>query len=302
MNAVEPPLNVTQLNERLTRVASELGLPVARARVMLCTMIVSQMLPDAAVVKGGMGVKFRFGEIGTRATSDLDVSTRERGEEFEAKFRELLTQGWGSVPASKGQLRKDPNAPSRRAFTGSLRALATHDPGLSRPEYVMHPYRVTLAFLGTAWAGLDVEVSDPEVDADAHHEHGFDEQLVDFGARFGFGELQPVTLVDLEYQMAQKIHAVTDPNYDRAHDLVDLQLLCAAKPDLSKLRDLCERTFRWRSEQDWPPLPLIERQNWEQAYRDARAETLVEGQTPVLEDVLQARVWLEKLLNEVLGH
>ena len=55
MSEVTPPLNVTQLNARLAQVASELGIPVARARVMLCTLIVSQMLPDAVAVKGGMG-------------------------------------------------------------------------------------------------------------------------------------------------------------------------------------------------------------------------------------------------------
>lgn len=60
---------------------------------------------------------------------------------------------------------------------------------------------------------------------------------------FGFGELEPVDLIDLEYQIAQKIHAVTDPAYARAHDLVDLQLLWNATPDLSILHRLCMRTF-----------------------------------------------------------
>ncbi len=69
VSEVTPPLNVTQLNDRLAQVAAELGIPIARARVMLCTLIVSQMLPDAVAVKGGMGVKLRFGERGTRATS-----------------------------------------------------------------------------------------------------------------------------------------------------------------------------------------------------------------------------------------
>ena len=89
MNGMIPPLNVTQLNARLAQVAAELGIPVARARVMLCTLIVSQMLPDAVAVKGGMGLKLRFGERGTRATSDLDVSARLRGEEFEQVFGAL---------------------------------------------------------------------------------------------------------------------------------------------------------------------------------------------------------------------
>ena len=299
MSEVTPPLNVTQLNDRLAHVAAELVIPVARARVMLCTLIVSQMLPDAVAVKGGMGVKMRFGERGTRATSDLDVSTRVRGEEFERAFRARLAEGWGTVPPSKGTQRRDPDAPDRIAFTAALRAVKLHNPGLARPEYVMHPYRVSIAFLGSAWGGLDVEVSDPEIDPHAHARRAVDTELVRFGARFGFAELQPVELVDLEYQIAQKLHAVTDPAYVRAHDLVDLQLLWSADPDLPTLRHLCMRTFKWRRQQAWPPLPLRPMDGWGTAYADARAETQVGGETPVLPDIAASRQWLGRIIEMI---
>ncbi|GAA1000947.1 hypothetical protein GCM10009563_29320 [Subtercola frigoramans] len=60
-----------------------------------------------------------------------------------------------------------------------------HDPGLTRPDYVMHPYRVSIEFLGQAWGALDGEVSDPEIDAHAHTRKGIDRELVQFGAHFG---------------------------------------------------------------------------------------------------------------------
>lgn len=299
MSDVTPPLNVTQLNDRLAQVAGELGIPVARARVMLCTLIVSQMLPDAVAIKGGMGVKLRLGERGTRATSDLDVSTRVRGEQFERAFRARLAEGWGTVPPSKGEHRRNTAAPDRVAFTATVRAARLHDPGLTRPEYLMHPYRVSIAFLGIPWGALDVEVSDPEIDAHAHTRKEIDSDLVQFGAYFGFGELQPVELVDLEYQIAQKIHAVTDPAYARAHDLVDLQLLWNATPDLSSLHRLCMRTFDWRRQQSWPPLPVRPMDDWALAYTDARKETEVGGQTPVLPDVAAARDWLARVIEAV---
>lgn len=299
MSEVTPPLNVTQLNARLAQVAFELGIPVARVRVMLCTLIVSQMLPDAVAVKGGMGVKLRFGERGTRATSDLDVSTRVRGEEFEQAFRARLAEGWGTVPASKGELRRNPDAPERVAFTATVRAVKLHDPGLARPEYVMHPYRVSIAFLGNAWGALDVEVSDPEIDPHSLKRKEIDGELVRFGAYFGFGGLHPVELVDLEYQIAQKLHAVTDPAYERAHDLVDLQLLWSAGPVLLVLEGLCVRTFDWRRQQAWPPLPLRPMDGWELAYADARAETEVGGATPVLPDITAAREWLTQVIKVI---
>lgn len=111
---VTPPLNVTQLNARLAQVAAELGIPVARARVMLCTLIVSQMLPGAVAVKGGMGVKLRFGERGTRATSDLDVSTRVRGEEFEQAFRARLAGGVGNSAGVEGRAAPQPGCARTR--------------------------------------------------------------------------------------------------------------------------------------------------------------------------------------------
>ncbi|SNS50534.1 Nucleotidyl transferase AbiEii toxin, Type IV TA system [Micrococcales bacterium KH10] len=257
------------------------------------------MLPDSVAIKGGMGVKLRFGERGTRATSDLDVSTRVRGDAFEQAFRDRLAEGWGTVPASKGELRRNPDAPERVAFTATVRSAKTHDPGLARPDYVMHPYRVSIAFLGTAWGALDVEVSDPEIDPYAHVRKEIDAELVEFGAYFGFGELYPVELVALEYQIAQKLHAVTDPTYVRAHDLVDLQLLWNAGPDLPILQHLCVRTFDWRQQQPWPPLPLRPMDGWELAYADARADTEIDGQTTVLSDVTAAREWLRQVINEV---
>ncbi|WP_440709996.1 nucleotidyl transferase AbiEii/AbiGii toxin family protein [Herbiconiux sp. YIM B11900] len=301
MNEVTPPLNVTQLNDRLTQVAAEWGIPVARARMMLCTLIVSQMLPDAVAIKGGMGVKLRLGERGTRATSDLDVSTRVRGEEFEQSFRARLAEGWGMVPASKGELRRNPDSPDRVAFTANVRAVKPHDPGLARPAYVMHPYRVSISFLGSAWGALDVEVSDPEVDPYPHTRMEVDGGLAQFGTFFGFGELRPVDLVELEYQIAQKIHAVTDPAYVRAHDLVDLQLLWNAGPDLPSLNNLCVRTFEWRRQQAWPPLPVRYMDGWELAYSDARAETEVDGRILVLPDVAIARDWLSQIIRAILS-
>lgn len=245
MNTATPPLNFAQLNTPVEEAARDLGVPVARVRRMLCTLIVSQMLPDAVAIKGGMGVKLRMGESGTRATADLDVSTLRRGEEFEEAFRVSLAPGWGTVPATKGARKQDPDAPGRVAFTADLKSRPLHDPGLAQPQYVMRPYRVTLSFLGREWGGLDLEVSDPEIEPHAHTRRQIDGELIELSSRFGFGALQPVELIDLEYQIAQKIHALTDPDYSRAHDLVDLQLLWAAEPELDSVREFCVRTFNF---------------------------------------------------------
>ena len=299
MKSDVPPLNIAQLNQRLNEISGDLGIPVARIRRMLCTLVVSQMLPDAVVIKGGMGVKLRMGESGTRATADLDVSTEYRGEQFEEAFESALRAGWGIVPAAKGVLRRDPHAPDRVAFTAELKRRPVHDPGLGRPQYVMRPYRVSLFFLGKPWAGLDVEVSDSEIEPAAHAPARVDDELAELNDSFGFGVLRPVEMISLEYQIAQKLHAVTDPAYGRAHDLVDLQLLWSVGVQLSALRELCVRTFRFRREQEWPPLPLRAMDSWKLAYEQAREETSIGGESLVLPDVDAAREWLHRIIHSI---
>ena len=288
MKSEAPPLIIAQLNQLLNELSGDLGIPVARVRRMLCTLVVSQMLPDAVVVNGGTGVKLRMGESRTRATADLDVSTEYRGEQFEEAFELALRAGWGVVPAAKGVVRRDPDAPDRVAFTAELKRRPVHDPGSDRPQYVMHPYRVSLFFVGKPWAGIDVEVSDSEIDPAAHAPARVDDELADLNDSFGFGELRPIELVALEYQIAQKLHAVTDVVYDRAHDLVDLQLLWSVGVQLSELRELCVQTFGFRHAQEWPPLPLRAMDSWELAYEEARGETAVDGETLVLPDICGA--------------
>lgn len=52
MNTATPPLNFAQLNTPVEEAARDLGVPVARVRRMLCTLIVSQMLPRARLGHG----------------------------------------------------------------------------------------------------------------------------------------------------------------------------------------------------------------------------------------------------------
>lgn len=68
-----------------------------------------------------------------------------------------------------------------------------------------------------------------------------------------------VPCMTLPWQIAQKIHACTDPveeprTNDRAHDLVDLHLLEALMGDepLSETRSACAAVFATRGKHEWP--------------------------------------------------
>lgn len=144
----------------------------------------------------------------------------------------------------------------------------------------MQPYRVSLSFLGRGWTGVKLEVSHDEIGGISYTDHDTEpaEQITAVAAALGFGELRPVPLISLELQIAQKIHAATEPGSDRAHDLLDLQLLwhagtaAGAALDLRLLATLCESTFAFRQRHSWPPIDFAMSSLLEDAYRRALAE------------------------------
>jgi hypothetical protein len=291
-----------------------LDIPVKRALVLISSVVVAQMLPDGAVVKGGIGVKLRLGEVGTRATRDIDVVARDRAN-FLTDLNQRLERGWGTVPASRGALKKDPDAPPRLAFSGVARSGKQSRPAGVSIQYLMEPYFVTLHFMGKPWIKVPVEVGHDEIGGldRVDYPTGLALQIEAVGKVLGFGALAPVPLISLEQQIAQKIHAATSPNSERAHDLVDLQLLWniatvgGQEPDLPVLADMCRRTFSYRAGHDWPPHPAMPaaleeaygaaRQDAQPAMRDEEASSVV-----LAESLAEACAWLNEQINLINRH
>lgn len=308
-----PPLNIVQLEERIAAIADALDVPTDRARVYVCSVIVAQMLPAGTVVKGGIGVKLRLGEVGTRATKDVDVVAQER-DTFLADLAERLDVGWGRVPSSKGALKRDPDAPPRLAFSGKARADRQPQPGGVPQAYLMEPYKVTLHFMGSPWRKVPLEVAHDEIGGLEYADYDSDvpDQLAAIGRALGCGALEPVPLISLEQQLAQKIHAASAPDSDRAHDLVDIQLLWRAGTadgqglDLPLLADLCRRTFAYRNTHAWPPaasMPDLLQPAYERAREEADSGIDPESGAPVLEPTLtRATAWLELRIAEIEEH
>lgn len=289
---------VRELNFAVTDVARKLELPEARVRTTLIGVVTAQMLPASVALKGGLAIKMKLGEIGTRATSDLDGVFMQDSEMTLQKLRDLFELGWGSVPPSKKQRRQNPQAPDRVAFTGTVTEKAQHDPGVRRPEYLMHPVKVTLNFLGKPWGTIDLELAHPEVHNTLESPTQLDEDLIEVFEDFGFGKLTTVSFVAVELQIAQKIHALTHPASDRSHDLVDLQLLWTEEVSMKAVKRACEKTFRYRNEHQWPPLPLRSMHADRARYNEAVAEVRVGSEhTAVLAELNEARDWLANKLR-----
>lgn len=294
---------VADLDQAIKDVAATFDIPVARVRTTFIGVVTSQMLPNSVELKGGLAIKMRLGELGTRATSDLDAVYTSDYKKTIEEIKYLCKIGWGQVPPSKRQLWANPGAPNRVAFTGAIKEKPQHDPGVDRPEYLMRPLRVSLQFLGKQWGAIDLELAHPEVMANSGTQAPIDTELKMQFESFGFGKITSVRFLSVELQIAQKVHALTHPNSDRAHDLVDLQKLWTAEVDTSILLEACESTFRYRRDHSWPPLPLRPMTADRERYLQAVQEVSTNGQDPdVRPDLDDAREWLENRINTLLNH
>lgn len=109
----------------------------------------------------------------------------------------------------------------------------------------------------------------------------------------GFPPPRPVKLMTLEYQLAQKIHAVSEPGNDRARDLVDIQIILKnSSVDMAKTRRLCERIFAYRKKHQWPPV-ITPGVGWNSMYLEAK------GDLPVLPTVDEAVAWANDLIAKI---
>ncbi len=99
-------------------------------------------------------------------------------------------------------------------------------------------------------------------------------------------------------QIAQKLHAVTAPDVDgfsneRAHDLVDLQILAGELVDAPVNRATCAALFAARSAHAWPPRVVV-RPGWDTRYL-AEAGGL-SGLAPSVDD---AAAWANRLIAQI---
>jgi hypothetical protein len=271
----EPPANQRALAARLRNLAGALGIAEPRLRRTVAHTIVGQLLP-AGVVKGGASIRLRTSELDARLTRDLDFSYRPgvATEDFEDELADNLERGWHHV-------------------TGRLVTKRKAQPDGVPTGYVMQPYEIKLNFHGDAWTTVVFEVGHPEIDSTDTPEHRLAEDITRIFADIGLPAPEPIAVMAAAHQAAQKIHACTGPTASqRAHDLVDLQLLDRAdRLEPAEVADAGARLFAYRRQQPWPPTVVVH-DTWHDLYAAATNE-LATGVLP-LDD---AATWLNDLIR-----
>ena len=273
MNA---PNSCTNLKKAIERLAAGKGDAVRLGRA-LADVVLGQMLPDG-VVKGGSALLFRYGGAATRYTRDVDTARTAGEERHFADLEERLAAGWCG-------------------FTGRLVAIEPAAPRGVPPAYVMKPFAVKLSYRGKAWMTVRVEVGHNEIgDADVA-EKELAPDLAEAFEALGFPRPAGIPLMRLPVQIAQKLHAVSQPGSLRAHDLVDLQLVLARSAvDLAETASVCRRLFSYRKRHAWPPR-IEAGPGWDALYAAALAD--VTDRRGVLPTVEEAVAWANALVAKI---
>lgn len=217
-----------------------------RRRTLLANAIVASLMPNGAV-KGGTAIKIRFGDDSTRASTDLDAARSSGLDEFVRLFEDALIRGWCG-------------------FHGRVVSLPPAQPRNVPQGYVMQPFDVKLSYLGSSWCTVSLELGFNEIgDADKPDLIEPVDANVILNC-LGFPSLDPIPVMPLHYQVAQKLHAVSEAGSKRAHDLIDLQVIVGSGSiDYEITRKTCERLFAYRGLQSWPPL-IVEGDDWDELY------------------------------------
>lgn len=251
------PRHLAALRTRLANVSRDSTVPQQRLEVLIASVVATQFVSDA-VVKGGIALKLRGGDRATRFTTDVDVARPASVsiDEFMNSLRLRSKDGWGGFTA--------------RVIEGR-RARA---PKAVPAAYVMRPYELKLAYRGRSFKTVTFEVGHDEISSMASPpEWRMSPDIADLFQRLGLPEPDEVRVLPAPCQIAQKLHACTDVpadgTNDRAHDLVDILLLCELdQPEVGDIGSVSRRVFASRRAHSWPPV-VIAHSGWAERYADA---------------------------------
>ncbi|WP_258927385.1 nucleotidyl transferase AbiEii/AbiGii toxin family protein [Bifidobacterium breve] len=216
------PKSSAKLQQRIQRAMD--GLPPVRQKILhqnIHNTILLQFLEGLGVAKGGGALSLRMPLPKGRVSRDFDTSMKTGAEEFERELSSRLQQGW-------------------EGFTGDLiddSDKRDKDGGMSMG---MRPYTVRLRYLGKPFCTLQLEAT-PDISGFNSHAKTMEPDVaaLDVLEKLGFNPVASETL-DPRDQLADKIHAITDPEKNRGRDLSDIRLLIEELTPVD-LKDLRER-------------------------------------------------------------
>jgi Nucleotidyl transferase AbiEii toxin, Type IV TA system len=218
------------------------------------------------LIKGGVSIELRLGLL-ARTTRDVDAVFRGSSDELADALDEAFEQPYSNFSfRRKGEIERIRDTNSRRLA-------------------------VQVSFGNRDWQTLQLEIGPPEAD---------EAELVPVAIGiedFKLSGPRRVACLSLRYQVAQKLHAVTEQPDGRENqrfwDLMDLILLRTLLENLTPVRDACVAVFTARGTHEWPP-PLVVPAAWAEPY----ARVATEHDFPIT-DVYNAAEQVRELIASI---
>lgn len=249
-----PPKTAGTLVQAVNRCGEELGVGPDWVRRWTAFTVVGDALARCAAegkpvfeLKGGAAIELRLGRPvppggdtsdqpgRARATRDLDAVFRGEIERLEDAVRDALTE-----PTEHFSFRVEADGPG----TSFMRRFRIR---------VLYRERRFGRVIERSFSNVKLEVS-------VYEGQEREPELVPAFSLQPFGFTGPTELpcLPLTKQLAQKLHAATEPpeegkTNERFRDLLDIALLSAIVPPSPELREVCEETFAVRGGHAWPP-------------------------------------------------
>jgi len=242
-------------------------------RTIMANTIIGQLMPSGAV-KGRSALKLRYGNATTRFTTDLDTARDKSLLKYTDELGISLKVGWNGFP-------------------GRLVMKKPANPKNIPDEYVMKPYDVKLEYNGKSWGTVPLEIGHDEIGDTDEPDYFISDDIVNIFTKLNFPKPAPIPLLPIHHQIAQKLHALSTINSERAHDIIDLQLIASRdRLNYPLVNRTCYRLFKSRNQQEWPPI-ISKGDNWDTLYASQV------GNLPVIQDVEDAVDWVNNLISEI---
>jgi hypothetical protein len=271
LNTLEPrdkkPPNARAIDAWILQAEKKVGIGAGRLGWMVASNVVIAALQRVLyddneprfLLKGGTYLEFRLG-LAARATKDVDTLFRGTFDQFIEVMDDALAKPFDGIEFA----RTEP-----KAIEVSTR--------IQKPRR----FDIKLKLQGRTWRNISVEVSADEGALGKRVERFETPSLAYFGL-----VTPPTTAgIAVDYQVAQKLHACTDPHSlerpnDRVRDVVDLLLLQRAfyENELApeSLVQACTDLFSARANEamkaqssfvrQWPPI-MIAYRHWGKDYK-----------------------------------
>lgn len=238
------------------------------------------------LLKGGTWLQHRLNAM-ARTTKDVDGLVRGDIDPFLIALDGALAEPWGPLTLRRGPVEV-----------------------INTPTRVIKPRRfdLVLELRGVTWRRIQFEISPDEAGIGDTFE-AVEPAPLD---RFGLPDTDVLVGIALRYQIAQKLHAVSDPHdpptslNDRPRDIPDLLLLRdlvaeTDAPTLAEIRQASVAVFGaraieavqlGRTPRYWPPV-LVGHPHWVNDYRRAAASAGLD--LTLAEAISQTKNWIAEI-------